>query len=86
DVSFAYKGKSTWALHKVNARFSGKEKVAIVGENGAGKSTFIKLLCRLYEPVSDEILINGINIKKFSYQEYKEKISAIFQDYQLFSF
>lgn len=86
DVSFAYKGKSTWALHKVNARFSGKEKVAIVGENGAGKSTFIKLLCRLYEPVSGEILINGINIKKFSYQEYKEKISAIFQDYQLFSF
>ncbi|GAA6289423.1 ABC transporter ATP-binding protein [Clostridium sp. C45] len=86
NVSFTYKGKSKQALHKVNCRFSGKEKVAIVGENGAGKSTFIKLLCRLYEPESGEILINGINIKEFSYQEYKEKISAIFQDYQLFSF
>lgn len=86
NVSFTYKGKSKQALHKVNCRFSGKEKVAIVGENGAGKSTFIKLLCRLYEPESGEILINGINIKEFSYQEFKEKISAIFQDYQLFSF
>lgn len=86
NVSFTYKGKSKQALYKVNCRFSGKEKIAIVGENGAGKSTFIKLLCRLYEPESGEILINGINIKDFSYQEYKEKISAIFQDYKLFSF
>lgn len=86
DVSFNYKGKSDCALDHINCKFCGKDKIAIVGENGAGKSTFIKLLCRLYEPVSGEILINGVNIKKFSYQEYKRKISAIFQDYQLFSF
>ena len=86
DVSFNYKGKSDCALDHINCKFCGKDTIAIVGENGAGKSTFIKLLCRLYEPVSGEILINGVNIKKFSYQEYKRKISAIFQDYQLFSF
>lgn len=86
DVSFRYVDRDVYALKNVNVKFHMNEKVAIVGENGAGKTTFIKLLCRLYEPTEGMILINGIDIRAYSYKEYKQQISAIFQDFQLFSF
>jgi ABC-type multidrug transport system, ATPase and permease components len=60
--------------------------MAIVGKNGAGKTTFIKLLCRLYDPTEGEILLNGINIKKYDYEEYLRVFSVVFQDFKLFSF
>ncbi len=62
------------------------EKLALVGQNGAGKTTFIKLLCRLYDPTEGEILLNGIDIKKYDYQEYQSLFSVVFQDFKLFSF
>jgi ATP-binding cassette subfamily B protein len=57
----------------------------VVGENGSGKTTFIKLLCRLYDPQEGQILLNGIDIKKYDYREYTDLFSVVFQDFQLFS-
>ena len=57
-----------------------------MGENGAGKTTFVKLLCRLYDPTEGEILLNGINIKKYDYEEYMQLFSFVFQDFKLFAF
>ena len=62
------------------------EKISIIGENGAGKSTFVKLLMRLYDPTEGEILMNGINIKEFDYDQYLSAFAPIFQDYKLFAF
>lgn len=59
-----------YALRNVNVVLSGGEKVGIVGENGAGKSTFVKLLLRLYDVSEGEILLNGVNIKNYDYDEY----------------
>lgn len=60
--------------------------MSIVGENGAGKTTFIKLLTRLYDPTEGEILFNGVNIKKIEYEQYMSLFSTVYQDYKLFSF
>ena len=85
DVSFKYPGVDAWALRHVNVRFRVGSRVAVVGENGSGKSTFIKLLCRLYDPQEGEILLNGIDIKKYGYREYMDVFSIVFQDFQLLS-
>ena len=62
------------------------EKMAVVGMNGSGKSTFIKLLCRLYDPTEGVITMNGIDIRRYDYQEYLSLFSVVFQDFKLFSF
>lgn len=62
------------------------DKLAIVGENGSGKTTFIKLLCRLYDPTEGKILLNGIDITRYRYNEYMALFSVVFQDYTLLSF
>lgn len=62
------------------------QKLAIVGVNGAGKTTFIKLLCRLYEPTEGEILLNGVNVKEFNKEEYYKLFSAVFQDIKVMAF
>lgn len=85
DVSFKYPGTEIWALRHVNVKFQIGSRMAIVGENGSGKTTFIKLLCRLYDPQEGEILLNGINIKKYDYREYMDIFSIVFQDFQLLS-
>jgi len=86
DVSFKYPRTDTWALHHVNLKFKIGDKLAIVGENGSGKTTFIKLLCRLYDPTEGKILLNGIDITRYRYDEYMSLFSVVFQDYSLFSF
>ncbi len=83
DVSFRYPGSQEYALSHVNMKFKVGEKLAIVGQNGSGKTTFIKLLCRLYDPTKGEILLNGIDIRKYDYQEYMSVFSVVFQDFQL---
>ena len=83
DVSFKYPGTDTWALRHVNMKFDVGERLAVVGENGSGKTTFIKLLCRLYDPTEGEILLNGIDIRKYRYDNYLELFSVVFQDFQL---
>ena len=60
------------------------KRLAVVGMNGSGKTTFIKLLCRLYDPTADEILLNGIDIRKYNYREYMDIFSVVFQDFRLF--
>lgn len=86
DVSFKYPNSDIWALHHVSTKFRIGERLAVVGQNGSGKTTFIKLLCRLYDPTEGDILLNGINIKKYDYKEYMSIFSVVFQDFKLFSF
>lgn len=86
NVSFQYPNTNTYALRHINMRFKIGQRLAVVGENGSGKTTFIKLLCRLYDPTEGEILLNGINIQKYNYNEYMSIFSIIFQDFKLLSF
>ena len=83
DVSFKYPGVENWALRHVNMKFKVGKRLAIVGENGSGKTTFIKLLCRLYDPQEGQILLNGIDIRKYRYDDYMNIFSVVFQDFQL---
>jgi len=85
-VSFRYPGQEQYALKDVNLTITGGMKLSIVGENGSGKTTFIKLLCRLYDPTEGEILYNGVNIRDLDYDRYMELYAAVFQDFKLFSF
>lgn len=86
DVSFRYPRSDEWVLRHVNMKFKIGDKLAIVGENGSGKTTFIKLLCRLYDPTEGKILLNGIDITRYRYDEYMALFSVAFQDYSLFAF
>ena len=84
-VSFRYPGSEIWALKNVSFKFEIGKRLAIVGQNGSGKTTFIKLLCRLYDPQEGQILLNGIDIRKYNYQDYMQIFSVVFQDFQLLS-
>jgi ATP-binding cassette subfamily B protein/ATP-binding cassette subfamily C protein len=85
NVSFRYAGSETHALKNVNIKISDGDRIAIVGENGGGKTTFIKLLMRLYDPTEGQILVNGVDIREYSYEDYIGIFSAVFQDYSLFA-
>lgn len=85
NVSFRYPGAKTDALHNLSLKFKIGSRLAVVGKNGSGKTTFIKLLCRLYDPTEGEILLNGINIRKYRYDDYLKIFSVVFQDFQLLS-
>ncbi len=85
DVSFRYPHSETWALRHVSLKFQIGQKLAVVGLNGSGKTTFIKLLCRLYDPTEGVILLNGVDIRKYDYDEYMSLFSVVFQDFRLFS-
>jgi len=86
NVSFKYPGCDEYALRHVNCEIKAGQKTALVGENGSGKSTFIKLLCRLYDPTEGRILLNGKDIKMYSYEEYLDIFSVVFQDYDVVPF
>ena len=86
DVSFKYANSETWALRHVNQKITLGTKNAVVGKNGAGKTTFIKLLCRLYEPTEGQILLNGVDIRYYDNDEYAKLFAIVFQDFNLFSF
>ena len=86
DVSFRYPGREEYALRHVSLAIRPSELVAVVGENGAGKTTFVKLLTRLYDPTEGEIRLNGRNIREYDYDEYMKIFSTVFQDYQLFAY
>ena len=86
NVSFRYPGSEIYALKNVNITITPSEKLSIVGENGAGKTTFVKLLLRLYDPTEGRILLNGTDIREFDYDEYQNLMAAVFQDFRLFSF
>lgn len=82
NVSFAYKENEP-VIRDLSFTIEGERVCALVGHNGAGKSTIIKLLFRLYDPTSGEILVNGINIKEYNLKAYRKEFSAAFQDYKV---
>ncbi len=84
DVFFKYSGSEFYAIDNLNIRININEKLCIVGENGSGKSTFIKLLTRLYYPEKGEILLDGININEFDYTAYVKLFSSTLQDFNLY--
>lgn len=86
NVSFTYPHQKDVILDDVSFKINTGKKLAIVGQNGAGKTTIIKLLCRFYEPNSGDILINGENIKEYSKDSCYELFSVVFQDFKLFSY
>lgn len=85
-VWFKYPNSEQYALRDVNLKWRIGEKMALVGKNGCGKSTLVKLLCRLYDPTEGEITLNGIDIRKYKYEDYMALFSVVFQDSELFSF
>lgn len=85
-VSFKYPRSEKYVLRDINLTIRSGEHLSVVGLNGAGKTTFIKLLCRLYDVTEGEILIDGINIKEYSEEEYRKLFAVVFQDFKLFAF
>lgn len=85
NVTFSYLGTDKPAIDNLSIKLSPGRRLAIVGENGSGKTTFIKLLCRLYDPDEGKILVNGKNIKEYGIEEYRSIFSIVFQDFHLIS-
>ncbi len=81
DVGFQYPGQKGWALRHVSLRIGAKESLALVGHNGAGKTTFIKLLSRLYEPTEGRILLDGRDLRSWDRDELRKRIGVVFQDF-----
>ncbi len=86
NVSFKYPGALDYVIKDLNLKFVVGEKLAIVGKNGSGKTTFIKLLCRLYDVTEGCIKVNGIDIRKYDYKEYCKLFGVVFQDFTIFDF
>ncbi len=86
NVSFSYPKTDKKVLDGVSFSINEGEKISVVGLNGAGKTTVVKLLCRLYRPDSGTICINGTDIYEYDRVSYQNAIAAVFQDYRLFNF
>jgi ATP-binding cassette, subfamily B, bacterial len=81
NVSFRYPGADQNVLSGLNFKLSPDETIALVGENGAGKTTIVKLIGRLYDPSEGEILVDGVNLKDFDLESWRGQMSVIFQDF-----
>ncbi|NLC93139.1 MAG: ABC transporter ATP-binding protein [Treponema sp.] len=86
NVSFKYPNQENYSLKNINLTIPSGEKLAIVGLNGAGKTTFVKLLLRLYDVTEGRILLNGVDVKEYKKDDYFKIFSPIFQDVQIFAF
>ncbi len=86
NVSFSYPNTGVRVLENVSITIKAGERLSVVGLNGAGKTTFIKLLCRLYDTDEGEILLDGVNIRDYDYDEYMKLFSVVFQDFRLLAF
>ncbi|MDY4588660.1 MAG: ABC transporter ATP-binding protein [Oscillospiraceae bacterium] len=86
NVSFSYPNTGVQVLKNVSIKIKAGERLSVVGLNGAGKTTFIKLLCRLYDADEGEILLDGVNIREYDYDEYMKLFSVVFQDFRLLAF
>lgn len=84
NVSFRYKDSEKYVLRNVSMTIKKGEKLALVGENGAGKTTLIKLIMRLYDVTEGEITFGGVDIRRLNTRAYREKIGAVFQDFQIY--
>lgn len=85
NVSFTYPGAKKPSLKNVSLKIEKDETIAVVGKNGAGKSTFVKLLLRFYDPDEGEVLYNGINVKEYDMDSLRKRIGTVFQDYKVFA-
>jgi ATP-binding cassette, subfamily B, bacterial len=81
NVSFRYPGASRLVLKGLNFQLRPGERVALIGENGEGKTTIVKLLCRLYDPVEGQILLDGVDLREYDLGDLYREIGVIFQDY-----
>lgn len=86
NVSFRYPDTDRDILQKISLTLREKESLSVVGVNGTGKTTLVKLICRLYEPTEGEICLNGIPIQRFPHKDYMALLGAVFQDFKLFPF
>ena len=86
DVSYKYLKAEKYALRHLNLKINAGERLAVVGLNGAGKTTMIKLLLRLYDPTEGVITLNGVDIKKYDREEYYKLFAPVFQDVETFAF
>lgn len=86
NISFQYPNSTAWILKDINFEVKTNQSLSIVGVNGAGKTTIVKLLCRFYKPTMGRILMNGVDINEIPDEEYKKILGVVFQDYQLFAF
>ena len=85
NVSFKYPGTDNYAIQNVSVTINSGERLSVVGMNGSGKSTFIKLICRLYEPTEGVILLNGVDISTINYDEYIALLALVFQDFNIYA-
>jgi ATP-binding cassette subfamily B protein len=81
DVGFRYPGSSRMIIQGLNFRFHPGERIALIGENGQGKTTLVKLLTRLYDPVEGQILLDGVDLREYSLEDLYREIGVIFQDF-----
>ncbi len=86
NVSFRYNDNLPWILKKVSFSFDSRQKVALVGVNGSGKTTIIKLLLRFYDPVEGQILMDGKDIREYTLDSVRRHFSTVFQDYSNYAF
>jgi len=85
NVSFTYPGQQDYALKNINIKLKAGKKLSVVGENGAGKTTFVKLLCRIYDPTDGAIFLDGVDIRDIDFDKYMALFSTVFQDYKLYA-
>jgi ATP-binding cassette subfamily B protein len=81
DVSFRYPGSPRLILDRMNFRLQPGERVALIGENGQGKTTVVKLITRLYDPTEGQILLDGVDLREYSLEDLYREIGVIFQDF-----
>ncbi|MDR1299413.1 MAG: ABC transporter ATP-binding protein/permease [Oscillospiraceae bacterium] len=86
NVSFRYPGAPDYALRNLDLKLRAGRKTAVVGMNGSGKTTMIKLLCRLYDPTEGEITLDGVDIREYDYRAYMDIFAVVFQDFKLTGF
>jgi ATP-binding cassette subfamily B protein len=84
NVSFAYPGTDRTVLKNFNLTLSPRERIALIGENGQGKTTVVKLITRLYDPTEGQILLDGIDLREYSLEDLHRHIGVIFQDFMRF--
>ena len=84
NVSFTYPGTERTVLSDFNFTLSPGERIALIGENGQGKTTVVKLITRLYDPTEGQILLDGIDLREYSIEDLHRHIGVIFQDFMRF--
>ena len=86
DVGFRYEGADRWAVRHLDLEIRNGEVLALVGENGAGKTTIVKLLARLYDPTEGRVLLDGHDLREYDLEELRNRVGVVFQDFARFHF